>query len=239
MTEDRRLERARRLLALPTGWLEAAGPRTYALRTGGDRRARIMMRLDEADFIALTEAPGLRTRPGGGWVARAAAPAALPAPAPGRPGHAGGLRPVIQSDGVIVERAANLATSPVAWLAGRTDARGRPLLSKAESAAAGRLALEAEAARRGPGLTMRWDGLPRAGRGGGRPGAPGDRVLSAARRVEAALLACGPARAMVEQICLRGAPLQAAERTLGLRRRTGKTVLRQGLAALARHYRLT
>ena len=44
---------------------------------------------------------------------------------------------------------------------------------------------------------------------------------------------------MVRTICIEATPLQAAEQTLGLRRRTGKAMLKQGLAALARHYRLT
>ena len=62
--------------------------------------------------------------------------------------------------------------------------------------------------------------------------------MTAAAAVEAALSACGPARAMVEHICVRATALQAAEQSLGLRRRTGKVLLRQGLQALARHYRL-
>ncbi|MBW8303279.1 MAG: hypothetical protein K0M78_04925, partial [Brevundimonas sp.] len=67
---------------------------------------------------------------------------------------------------------------------------------------------------------------------------PGDRAMAAARRVEAALAACGPARGMVEQICVRVTSLQAAEQALGLRRRAGKALLKQGLRALADHYRL-
>ncbi|MDI6625971.1 MAG: DUF6456 domain-containing protein, partial [Brevundimonas sp.] len=48
----------------------------------------------------------------------------------------------------------------------------------------------------------------------------------------------GPARGMVEQICIRASSLQAAEQALGLRRRAGKALLKQGLRALAAHYRI-
>jgi len=235
---DYRLERARRLLALPDGWLRATDG-GYALRTGPDRRARVMLTLDEAEFRALTESPGLKPRTGGGWTARAAV-VAPPAPAPGRPGVTEGERTVMEADGGATTRRANLTTSAVAWLARRADADGQPWLSPAQIAAAEQLEIEAETALRGPALTMHWDALPRA-RSGGGPGRrePGDVALTSARRVEAALAACGSARAMVRAVCIEATPLQAVEQTLGLRRRTGKALLKQGLAALARHYRLT
>lgn len=236
MSGGHRLERARRLLTLPDGWLEAAAG-NYVLRTGRDRRGRVMLTLDETEFRALAETPGLKTRSGGGWTARATA-AALPAPAPGRPGVTEGVRMVMDADGGATARRANLTVSPVTWLAARADADGRPWLTRAEIAAAEQLGLEAEAALRGPGVTMRWDALPRVGAGGGTRREPGDAALAAARRVEAALAACGSARLMVRAICIDATPLQAAEQELGLRRRTGKAMLKQGLAALARHYRL-
>ena len=62
--------------------------------------------------------------------------------------------------------------------------------------------------------------------------------MGAARRVEAALSACGRARCMVEHICIHASSLQAAEQGLGLRRREGKALLKQGLQALAAHYRI-
>ncbi|MGL1701354.1 DUF6456 domain-containing protein [Vibrio parahaemolyticus] len=40
-------------------------------------------------------------------------------------------------------------------------------------------------------------------------------------------------------MCCGGSALEAAERELGLRRRTGKLVLKAALGRLARHYRLT
>ncbi|MFP5296604.1 MAG: DUF6456 domain-containing protein [Alphaproteobacteria bacterium] len=235
---SRALERARRLLAGPGGWIESAGE-AYALRAGPDRRSRVVLTVDETVFRRLVETPGLRARRGGGWVARRAEAASAASEA-GRPGVIEGVRTIMEADGEASTRRANLAQTPVAWLARRVGPDGRPWLEPVEVAAAVRLALEAEAALRGRSVTMRWDALPRTGAGGGsRPGCePGERALAAAAAVEAALSVCGPARGMVEQICVRATALQAAEQALGLRRRTGKTLLRQGLQTLARHYRL-
>jgi len=234
MSDERR--RARRLLARPGGWIEAAAGGGYALRVGADPRSRVLMTVNEADFLGLVADPGLRTRPGGGWIARRASPPAAPTPAPGRPGVVEGLRTVMQADGRMRSHRANLAPAPIAWLSGRCDAAGRPWIERAERAAAERLAADAEIALAGPSLTMRWDALPRAGGGSAARAEPGDRALAAARRVEAALAACGPARAMVEAVCIQNSTLQAVEQGLGLRRRTGKAVLKAGLRALAAHY---
>ena len=135
-------------------------------------------------------------------------------------------------------RRANLSQSAVSWLSGRCDEAGRPWIGRAERAAAERLALEAEIALAGPSLTMRWDALPRSRGGSAARAEPGDRAMGAARRVEAALSACGRARRMVEHICIHASSLQAAEQGLGLRRREGKALLKQGLQALAAHYRI-
>ena len=229
------LLRVRRVLARG-GWIEAT-PGGYGLRTGGDRRRRILLTLGEAEFRRLISGPGLRRLPGGGWGGRAAADRPEPPP-PGCPGRIG-ERTVIESDGRAARRRANLAQSAVTWLAHRTGPDGRPWLEPAQVAAADRLAVEAEAALRGPSLTMRWDALPRGGAGGSAARAePGDAALAAAARVAAALKACGPAAGLVEAICIRASALQAAERDLGLRRRAGKRLLQDGLAALARHYRI-
>ena len=86
---------------------------------------------------------------------------------------------------------------------------------------------------------MRWDALPRSGGGSAARIEPGDRALAAGRRVAAALDACGPrCRAFVEQACIRDTALQAAERALGIPRRQGKLLLKEGLQLLAAHYRI-
>lgn len=238
--ESETAARARRLLKRPGGWIEAAA-NGYALRIGRDRRMRVLLTIDETVFRRLAEAPGLRIRPGGGWVARAAGPASPPTPPePGRPGVIEGVRAVVEDDGAVSSRRANLGQSAVAWLAGRRDAEGRVWLAPREVAAADRLARDAEAAMRGPSVTMRWDALPRAGAGGEAPGrsGPAASAMAAGARLETALAACGPARGMVEAICIRSSALQAAERDLGLGRRQGKVLLKTGLTALADHYRI-
>jgi hypothetical protein len=237
---SRALERARSLLDRPGAWLDQSGA-AYPLRLGGDRRGRVVLTLDEAAFRALVERPGLRRRDGGGWLPRprpATNTSLTPSP-PGRPGLIEGERPFMELDGRLTTRRANLGESPVAWLARRKDASGRPWLSPAEVAAGERLRHEAEIALSGPSLTMRWDALPRAGGGSSARVEPSDRALSAAARIEAALSACGPRlRALVERVCIHGTSLQLAEQDLCLRRRQGKTILKQGLQALAEHYGL-
>lgn len=229
--------RARRVLARRTGWIEAV-PGGYALRSGADRRTRVLLTIDEAAFRLLVAEPGLRPRPGGGWGARPSASGRVEPPAPGRPGLIDGARTVMEPDGRPVLRRANLGHSAIAWLAQRRDADGAAWLGSAEVAAAGRLGLDAEAASRGASVTMRWDALPRAGGGSAVRAEPGDPALAAGRRVETALAACGPARPIIEAICIRASALQAAERDLGLRRREGKLLLKSGLTSLARHYRI-
>jgi hypothetical protein len=229
--------RARRLLARRDGWIEAV-PAGYAVRPGRDRRSRVILVLDEDGFRRLVETPGLRRRPDGGWVARTAPHTGAPAPEPGRPGVIEGTRTVMETDGRPGQRRANLGQSAILWLAQRRTVDGRPWLVAAQVAAAARLGLDAEQAARGPSVTLRWDALPRSGGGSAVRAEPGDSALAAARRVEAALAACGPARPMVEAICIRASALQAAERDLGLRRREGKHLLQKGLAALAVHYRI-
>jgi hypothetical protein len=231
------LAKARRLLARRGGWIDVV-PGGYGIRSGADRRALVLLLLDEAAFDRLVEAPGLRRREGGGWVARTA-PAERPGrPEPGRPGFIEGRKAVMEGEGRPVMRRANLGQSAVAWLARHRGPDGRPWLDAARIAAAARLALEAERAARGPSMTLRWDALPRAGGGSAVRAEPDDNALAAGRRVEAALAACGPARRMVEAVCLRASALQAAERDLGLHRREGKILLQAGLAALAAHYRI-
>lgn len=232
------LTRARRLLVRPSAWLDQMPGGRYALRLDDDRRIRPMVTLDEATFRALVVRPGLRVRPGGGWVARPPAPPAAPSLA-GSPGRIPGEREVIQPDGDVRRHRANLGESPVAWLARHRDPQGQPWLTPAEVAAAERLRLDAERAMSGPSLTMRWDALPRSGTGSAARMEPGDRALAAGRRVARALDACGPdCRAFVEQACIRDTALQAAERALNIPRRQGKRILKQGLHRLAAHYGL-
>lgn len=140
---------ARRLLARRGGWIES-GLAGYALRVGRDGRTRILLAVDETVFRQLAEEPGRKTRPGGGWVARAGATIAVTAPEAGRPGVIEGVRARAEGDGRITTRRANLGQSAIA--------------------------------------------------------------------------------------CIRSSALQAAERDLGLGRRSGRALLKTGLAALAAQY---
>lgn len=231
------LERVRNLLTRPGAWLEVDG-NSYALRLGADRRSRVVVTLDEAVFLKLTRSPGLVARRGGGWRPRSESPT-TPDLA-GRPGVLEGSREVMQADGRQTVHLANLGESPLIWLARRRDIDGRPFLTAAQLAAGERLRADAEAAVSSPSLTMRWDALPRSGAGTSARVEPTDRALNAARRVEAALGAAGPRlRPMLDRICVLGSSLRLAEEGLGLRRREGRTLLREGLDALARHYRIS
>ena len=229
---------ARRLLARPGGWIEPAPGGGYAVRIGADGPGPARLTVGETHFLALIAKPGLKTRRGGGWVMQRTCEQRPQSPTPGRPGLVEGRRDVMDGDGVVRSHRANLTGSAIAWLSRRRDADGRPFIDAAERAAAERLEIDAEAAAAGPSLTMRWDALPRCGGGSAVRAEPGERTLSAGRRVEAALAACGPARQMVEQVCIRATSLQAAEQALGLRRRAGKALLKRGLQALAAHYRI-
>lgn len=231
------VDRARRMLARPGAWIDAVVPdRAYALRLGPTRSHRPITTLDETVFRALIETPGLRRRAKGGWEARDAPRPERPATF-GPPGRIEGERIIMEADGRPRRVRANLGQCPLQRLALRRDPEDRPFLTQVEAAAGLRLALDAEKALSGPSVTMRWDALPRSGGGSAARVEPGDRALNAADRVTRALAACPPdTRAVLDQICVRGATLGLAEEALCLRRREGRKALKRGLAALARHY---
>lgn len=231
--EARRLaERAMRLLSRPGAVIETQGL-GYGVRLGASRRRSVMLVLDEAAFQILVREATLKPRPQGGWV-MTARPEPVALPPPGRPGV---IEAEVELPGGSVARR-NLGESPIAWLARRRDADGRPWLTPVEAAAAERLREEFESLGTLGRVTMRWDLTPRGS--GGRPGlAPAERDHAARQRIATALAAVGPGlREILERVCLMGSALETAERSLKLPRRAGKTVLKLALQRLARHYRM-
>lgn len=232
------VERGLRLLSRPGAWLDADGTDAYAVRLSPDRRRRSVLRLDAGDFAALARDPGLCQRPEGGWrLARSPAPRVVP-PA-GRPSVIEEQRLVAGPDGIRAMRTVNLGESPIAWLARRRDAQGEAWLTLAEIAAAEKLRDDFVLAGTVGRLTMAWDAAPRA-RGGRGPGVdPAERARAAKARIAGALAEVGPGlREILEHVCFAGTALEAAERSLGLPRRSGKAVLKLALGRLAAHYGL-
>lgn len=231
-------DRVLRALTRPGAWLDAAGNGGYLVRMSADRRRRAGLLIDEAAFAALTRDPGLRTRPEGGW-RLARVPAGPTAPDPGRPSLIEGRRLVVEPDGRAVMKTVNLGESPIAWLARRRDGRGEAWLSLVEIAAAEKLRDDFAAAGTVGRLTMAWDAGPKS-RGGRGPGVdPAERARAAKARIARALTAVGPGlKEILEHVCFAGTALEAAERSLGLPRRAGKTVLKLALGRLAEHYGL-
>lgn len=228
---ERAAVRAATALNRPGAWLDEVDG-AYLVRAGADRRRRPLMRIDEAAFTALVRCPGLRPRKDGGWTAM---PEPLPssAPPPGRPGFIDGERLVAEPDGRLVTRKANLGESPIAWLARRGQ------LTPTEAAAGERLREDFHLAGTLGRLTMAWDAGPRAKGGRGSVAEPAERARAAKDRIARALAATGPGlKEMLEYVCLAGTALEAAERSLGLPRRSGKTVLKLALQRLAAHYGL-
>lgn len=226
----RRAERAMRLLERPGAVVEACNG-AYGVRLGASRRRRVMLTLDEMAFMVLAREATLKPRVGGGWIMVARLESQ--APPAGRPGV---VEAAVEVENRTVQR--NLGESPIAWLARRRDSQGRPWLSAVEAAAAERLREDYERLGMLGRMTMRWDATPRVD-GGGPALSRVERDHAARERIAQALTAVGPGlREILERICLMGSALEAAERSLKLPRRSGKTVLKLALQALARHYRM-
>lgn len=228
--EARRLaERAMRLLSRPGAVVEARGL-GYGVRLGPNRRRSVMLTLDEAAFRILAREATLKPRAQGGWT-MTARPEPEASPPPGRLG-------VIEAEVATPEGKVrrNLGESPIAWLARRRDADGQPWLTPVEAAAGERLREAFESLGAQGRLTMRWDAVPRTD-GGRAVLAPAERDLAVRRQIAGALEAVGPGlREILERVCLLGSALEAAERSLKMPRRAGKTVLKLALQRLARHY---
>ena len=131
----------------------------------------------------------------------------------------------------------NASESPLSRLA-QTRGKAPAFLSEAEVAAGERLRADYTRGHLLPGVSQRWDGLPRAGRSGASGGGDlSDSAIDARTRVNAAIDAVGPelAGVLVDVCCfLKGLETVEAERRWPVR--SGKLMLKTGLSVLARHY---
>jgi hypothetical protein len=164
----------------------------------------------------------------------AMAKAAKRAAAEAWPNRAMGTR-VVVTEGRAERLAANLAESPLAWLA------RRGLVTAAQFAAGERLRDDFHTACLAPRVTMRWDGEPptRGARGPGEALTPTEAQAAAKRRFEAAVDAAGAGLSdMLWRVVCMGEGLETAERAMGWPARAGKVVLGLALDRLAAHYRI-
>ena len=136
--------------------------------------------------------------------------------------------------------AVDAAESPLAWLHTRKDRQGRSLITDVQYRAGLKLHADFVRSNLSPRLTTNWDvSLAEAPAAGGSPLTPSEQALAARQRYRRALAGVGPelSRILIEVCCL-GTGIEAAERVLGLPRRSGKVVLQLALSSLARCYGL-
>lgn len=133
----------------------------------------------------------------------------------------------------------NLAESPLAALARRRDANGKPFLGDNLVHAGERLREDFELAQMGTRVTQNWDNFLTPGTGGGsrRSGGMADAPSDARGRVATALADLGPGLSdVVLRCCCYLEGLETTEKRLGWSARSGKIVLRIALMRLKRHY---
>jgi len=126
--------------------------------------------------------------------------------------------------------------SPLDWLRRRKGRDGQPLIDEASYQAGERLRTDIMLAGLLPGVTARWDAMPRAG-GPVSPSDASDRMVAARQRLRHAFDAVGADFAdLLTDLCgfLKG--LETIERERQWPPRSAKIVVRLALARLAQHY---
>jgi Domain of unknown function (DUF6456) len=129
----------------------------------------------------------------------------------------------------------NLAESPLSWLHSRGHLTDRQLL------AGEKLRGDYEAAAMGPQVTMRWENIALSREKRGAPSSLNqtERMISAKKRFDEALVALGPDLADIAwRVICAGEAMPVAEREMAWPVRSGKLVLRIALDRLAGFYRL-
>lgn len=150
-----------------------------------------------------------------------------------------GTRDVTDDEGARQRMRVNLAESPLAALARRKGADGKPFLTLDLVQAGEKLREDFERAQMGPRVAQNWD---RFLTGGDRGGFLSDSGLAegpraARQRVSDALDDLGPGLSdVVVRVCCFLEGLESAEKRLGWSARSGKIVLKIGLQRLLRHY---
>ena len=139
-----------------------------------------------------------------------------------------GARPVLVNEG----------ESPLAWLARRKGADGKPFLDGAQVEAGERFRRDVEQAQILQRVTANWEASIASGRRGAEAGiAVSEIALDARRRLARAFDAVGPEFAgLLTDVCgyLKGLEIVESERSWPAR--SGKVALRIALDLLARHY---
>ncbi|MBX3548374.1 MAG: DNA replication protein [Xanthobacteraceae bacterium] len=135
----------------------------------------------------------------------------------------------------------NESESPLAWLARRKDAGGRPMIDAAQFAAGERLRADFTRAAMTPRVGANFSSPVAHSRRGGSDGSMhfSDLVIAAKERLNLALDAVGPEfSGLLLDVCCFLKGLETVEHERGWPRRTSKIVLGLALDRLARHYGL-
>jgi Domain of unknown function (DUF6456) len=130
----------------------------------------------------------------------------------------------------------DLDESPLDWLRRRKGRSGEPMIDEASYQAGERLRMDIMLAGLLPGVTARWDGMPKSG-GGVSPTDATDRMVAARQRIRNAFDAIGADFSdLLMDLCgfLKG--LELIERERQWPPRSAKIVIRMALARLAEHY---
>jgi hypothetical protein len=126
--------------------------------------------------------------------------------------------------------------SPLDWLRRRKDRNGEAMIDEASYQAGERLRTDIMLAGLLPGVTARWDGMPRSS-GPASPGEATDRMVAARQRLRHAFDAIGGDFSdLLLDLCgfLKG--LEKIERERQWPPRSAKVAVRLALARLAEHY---
>ena len=126
--------------------------------------------------------------------------------------------------------------SPLDWLRRRRDRKGTPMIDETAYQAGERLRTDIMLAGLLPGVTARWDAMPKTG-GPASPGEATDRMVAARQRLRHAFDAIGgDFTDLLLDLCgfLKG--LEQIERERHWPARSAKVVIRLALGRLAEHY---